>query len=104
MSIGWDVSELLEQIKARDQQIARLVPHSFTESEARLVFDAVLSVHTPERLREMSAEAASATRKLQAWVDTFEAGRRRDSELVASLTEEERQLILDRRADPLRRK
>lgn len=99
MSYGYDIAELLADIKAKDEQIARLTPHNFTESEARLVLEAVRSAHTPERVaHEMRAEAASAVRKLQARVDAFEAERRADSEFVASLTQEERQLILDARA------
>lgn len=99
MSYGWDVAELLADIKERDKQIARLVPSSLTEPEARLTYDAVRHVHThPTRSGEMAAESASVLRKLKLAIDELEAARRADVELVASLTEEERRIILSMRA------
>jgi hypothetical protein len=98
MTVGWDVSELLAQIEERDQQIARLVPSSLTELEVKLTYDAVCQTYTPDKLREMATTPASVIRKLRLALDGFEAARRADAELVASLTEEERRLILSMRA------
>ncbi len=99
MAYGIDVAELLADLKAKDEQIARLAPGNFTEPEIRVTIDALQQTYTPERVHhEMRKEAASAIAKLQAMLQRFEADRRRDVELVQSLTEEERRIILDLRA------
>ena len=104
MSIGYDVAELLADLKKKDEQIARLeqiallAPNNFTEPESRLTIDALRqNSHTWRSHHAMPAEAASAIQKLQVILDGFDAKRRADTELVTSLTEEERQLILSAR-------
>lgn len=98
MSMGYDVAELLDEIKAKTAEVARLTPNNFTESEIKLVIDTVRDKHTPERMtHSMSAEAASVLRKLQVVLDRFEAERRAAVDFAASLTDEERRLILEAR-------
>ena len=95
MSIGYDVAELIAALKEKDAQIAHLVPNNFTELESRLTIHAIREIHTPDRAtRAMHKDAASAIQKIQVIIDGFEAKRRADTELIASFTEEERQLIL----------
>jgi hypothetical protein len=102
MSMGYDVAELLAEIKAKNEELASLVPNNFTVGEARLALSAVL--YAPSSLtREPSAhaEAESISRKLQAVIAKYEAEakeRRGRALLIASLTDEEQQLILEHRA------
>ena len=99
MAMGYDVAELLADIKAKDEQLAILTPNNFTEAEIKLVMSTMYEAHTPERVQQsMSTEAASALRKLQASLDRIESERRAASNFAASLTDEERRLILERRA------
>lgn len=101
MSIGYDVAELLADLKKKDEQIARLAPNNFTEPESRITIDALRQIHhgmgAEARRSGHRWQAASAIQKLQVILDGFEAKRRADTELVTSLTEEERQLILSAR-------
>ncbi len=88
MAMGYDVAELLAEIKEKDAQIALLVPNSFTEAEIKLVMSTMYEAHTPERVqREMSSEAASVIRKLQGALDKIE-GARRDAADFAPIRQE----------------
>ncbi len=101
MSMGYDVGELLAEIKAKDAEIARLVACSLslTEAELKLTMEAIHEVHTPERVqREMDPEAAGVLRKLRAALERIEKERQAASDFAASLTDEEREVILARRA------
>lgn len=96
--MGYDPAELLEEIKQKEAEIARLAPGCLTEEKLKLTIAAVQELHTPERVQHsMAPTAASALCKLEAALIRFTAERQRNAELVASLTEEERQLILDMR-------
>jgi hypothetical protein len=99
MAMGYDVAELLADIEAKSALIAHLVPNNFTEDEIKLVMSTMREAHTPERAqREMLPQAASVLRKLQTVLDRIESERRATADFAASLTDEERQLILERRA------
>ena len=101
MSMGYEVAELLADIKAKDEQLALLSPNNFTEAEIALVMSTMREAHTPERVQHsMSTEAASVLRKLQVVLDRIEGERRAASDFAASLTDEERQLIIMRRRSP----
>lgn len=52
----------------------------------------------PERLKELSPEAERLLDKMRCVLDKFRDKRRADEELAASLTDEERKIIRDRRA------
>jgi translation initiation factor 2B subunit (eIF-2B alpha/beta/delta family) len=98
MTRGYDVAELLAEIKAKSEEIAQLSPNNFTELEIRLVIDTIREAHTPERMtHSMPADAASVIKKLQVVLDRFEAKRRSATDFAASLTDEERRLIMDAR-------
>jgi hypothetical protein len=101
MSMGYDVGDLLAEIKAKDAEIARLIACSLnlTEPELKLTMVAIREVHTPERVQHsMSSEAAAILQKLQASLDRIENERRAATDFAASLTDEEREIIKARRA------
>jgi len=101
MSRGYDVAELLAEIKEHKEDLARILPHSFTEPELRLVIAVVGCVpcDTLSEIRDAAAPVMmSVRRKLQAAYDRIEASRGEAANFIGSLTDEERQLILDRRA------
>lgn len=104
MAMGYDVAELLAEIKAKDEQLAKfaiLTPNNFTEAEIKLVLSTMREAHTPDRVQHsMSTEAASVVRKFQAMLDRIESERRAAADFAASLTNEERQLIVMRRRSP----
>lgn len=105
--MGYDVADLLAEIKAKNEEIARLTPNSFTEPEIKLVIgtmrEAHFDPHTPERMtHSMPGDAASVIRKLQVVLDQFEAKRRTAVDFAASLTDEERRFILEARAKQLK--
>lgn len=64
MSYGYDVAELLSDIKAKDAEIRRLTPNNFTEEEARVCLETMI-----EFLDVNHPDVASAIRKLQAVCD-----------------------------------
>ena len=95
MSIGYDVADLLDQIKALHAEIARLTPNNFTEGEARIALSALRDLPDPLR-RACAVEIGGAIVKLQAVLDSFE--RQAAIDFVGSITDEERRLILEHRA------
>ena len=95
MAMGYDVAELLADIKAKDEQLALLVPNNFTETEIKWVISMLHSAHSePERVPTVAA----VLRKLQGTLDKIEHTRREATDFSMSLTDDERQLILERRS------
>ena len=95
MAMGYDAAELLADIKAKDEQLALLVPNNFTEAEIKWVISMLHSAHSePDRVPIVAA----VLRKLQGALDKIERTRREATDFSMSLTDDERQLILERRA------
>ena len=67
MSIGYDVADLLAEIKAKNEELARLAPNNFTELEIKLVLGTMREAQSPE--------AASVLQKLQGTLDRLETER-----------------------------
>lgn len=95
MSMGYDVGELLVQIKAKDAEIMRLVAShlDLSEPELRLTIAALRQAHAPT----IPADATSVIQKLCTALDRIEEARRAEADFVASLTDEEREVIWARR-------
>jgi hypothetical protein len=88
MSMGYDVAELLAEIKAKDAELKALVPNNFTETEINLVLD-LLCIPLPRLGND------EIVQKLKTALSRLEASRR---DFDTTLTDEERQLILKHRA------
>ena len=97
MSMGYDVGELLAEIRAKDAEIARLTAYSLslTASELKLTMSAIRLKLT---MGTMSSEAATIFQKLQVSLDHIEKERWTEADFAASLTAEEREIIKARRA------
>ena len=64
--MGYDSAELLETIKQKEVEIARLAPSCLTEEELKLTIASVRELHTPERVQHsMNPTAAAALCKLE---------------------------------------
>ena len=75
-----------------------------TEEDLRITTNAIREVYTPERVgQSMDPAAVAALKKYDAALNQFTAERKRREEIVASLTDDEIELIMNRRNQQLMR-
>jgi len=78
--------------------VGRLLCEVFTDTELSLLVDSVHQVHAPESdFRAWAPCADSVIHKLGLATEVVAARKRKNVELVASLSDEERDFILDHR-------
>jgi tRNA/tmRNA/rRNA uracil-C5-methylase (TrmA/RlmC/RlmD family) len=74
-------------------------PVELEEDEAGVIEEAIREKFMPERLKEFPPAAERLLGKMRRVLDKFRDKRREDEAFAASLTDEERQIIRDRRGN-----
>jgi len=77
-------------------------PVELEEDEASVIEKAIKDKFMPERLKEFPPAIERLLGKMRRVLDKFRDKRREDEEFAATLTDEERQIIRDRRANMTR--